>query len=59
MRKCFKKGKTFWRKAACLGLAVSVLAASSGAYAAESVVLRPSGEVLSINEAVSNAKGRK
>jgi len=55
MTKCFEKRKTFWRRTACLGLAVSVLAASSGAYAAESVVLRPSGEILSINEAVSNA----
>ena len=55
MTKCFKEGKTFWRRTACFGLAVLVLTASTSSYAAESVVLRPSGALLSINEAVSNA----
>ena len=55
MTKCFKKRKRVWRSAACLGLAAVVLTASVNAQAAESVVLRPSGELLSIDEAVSNA----
>ena len=55
MTKCFKEGKTFWRRTVCLGLAGAVLAASFSAYAAESVVLRPSGAFLSIDEAVTNA----
>jgi outer membrane protein TolC len=55
MTKCFKKRKSIWRSAACLGLAAAVLAASVSAQAAESVVLRPSGELLSIDEAVRNA----
>ena len=44
MTKCFKKRKSIWRSAACLGIAAVVLAASVSAQAAESVVLRPSGE---------------
>ncbi len=55
MTKCFKKRKRVWRSAACLGLVAVVLTASVSAQAAESVVLRPSGELLSIDEAVSNA----
>ena len=58
MVKCFKEGKGFWKRAACLGLATAVLAVSSGSVsvqAAESVVLRPSGTLLSIDEAVTNA----
>ena len=55
MTKCFKEGKSIWRRTACFGLAVTVLAASFSAQAAESVVLRPSGSLLSIDEAVTNA----
>lgn len=55
MTKCFKEKKSIWRRIACFGLAAAVLSVSVIAHAAESVVLRPSGEVLSINEAVSNA----
>ncbi len=55
MPKFFKERKSIWRSVACLGLAATVLAASVSAQAAESVVLRPSGELLSIDDAVRNA----
>ncbi len=55
MGKCFKKGKGFWRSCACLGLVSAVLAAPVSAQAADSAVLRPSGTLLSIDEAVTNA----
>ena len=55
MGKCFKEGKGFLRNAACIGLVLAVLAAPASAQAADSAVLRPSGTLLSIDEAVTNS----
>jgi len=57
MVKCFKQRTGVWRRTACVGVAMAVLAVSVSpvARAADSVVLRPSGTLLSIDEAVKNA----